>query len=126
MASSRQKIGAEAEARAALHLIAAGLTILHRNYRCRMGELDLVAREGPVLVVAEVRLRADDRFGGAAASITPAKQRRIVLATRYLLMRFPVLQKCPIRFDALLVPPTRGSTDEQDPITWIRGAFAAH
>lgn len=116
----RRQIGQHAEERAARHLCAAGLFLLHRNYRCRLGELDLVARDGATLVVAEVRLRASTRFGGAAASITRAKQRRIVLATRHLLARYPSLQRLPIRFDALLVPADEG------PIEWVRAAFDAY
>lgn len=85
-----------------------------------MGELDIVARDGATLVVAEVRLRASAQFGGAAASITRAKQRRIVLATRHLLARYPSLQRLPVRFDALLVPANEG------PIEWLRGAFDAY
>ena len=116
----RHQIGLHAEERAARHLRAAGLILLHRNYRCRLGELDLVARDGATLVVAEVRLRASTQFGGAAASITRAKQRRIVLATRHLLARYPSLQRLPIRFDALLVPADDG------PIEWLRAAFDAY
>jgi putative endonuclease len=117
----RRQIGQHAEERAARQLRAAGLTLLHRNYRCRLGELDLVARDGATLVVAEVRLRASARFGGAAASITRAKQRRIVLATRHLLARYPSLQRLPVRFDALLVP-----ADNEGPIEWLRAAFDAY
>jgi putative endonuclease len=116
----RRKIGQHAEERAAQHLHAAGLVLLHRNYLCRLGELDIVARDGTTLVVAEVRLRASAQFGGAAASITRAKQRRIVLATRHLLARYPSLQRLPVRFDALLVPANDG------PIEWLRGAFDAY
>jgi len=116
----RQRLGGVAEERAAQHLRAAGLRLLHRNYRCRMGELDLVAREGDTLVIVEVRLRSSSRFGGAAASITHAKRRRIVRATRHLLARYPSLQKWPVRFDAVLVGAPGG------PIEWLRGAFDAY
>jgi putative endonuclease len=102
------------------HLSAAGLELLHCNYRCRMGELDIVARDGAVLVVAEVRLRSSARYGGAAASITRAKQRRIVRATRHLLARYPSLQRMPVRFDAVLVPVGDG------PVEWLKGAFNAY
>jgi len=118
-ADPRHRAGREAEERAAQRLCAAGLRILHRNYRCRMGELDIVARDGDTLVIAEVRLRSSRRFGGAAASITPAKRGRIVRATRHLLARYPSLQKRPVRFDALLVSAT------DSPIEWLRGAFDA-
>lgn len=119
-ALDRQRLGADAEERAAQQLLAAGLALLHRNYRCRLGELDLVAREGGTLVIVEVRLRSSSRFGGAAASITHTKRRRIVLATRHLLARYPSLQKLPVRFDAVLVGAGDG------PIEWLRGAFDAY
>ena len=119
-AAERHQRGCDAETRAAQHLRAAGLELLRRNYRCRMGELDIVARDGAVLVVAEVRLRSSARYGGAAASITHAKQRRIVRATRHLLARYPALQRLPVRFDAVLVPLGDG------PIEWLRGAFNAY
>jgi putative endonuclease len=115
----RQRLGAAAEARAAQRLLAAGLVLLHRNYRCRLGELDLVAREGHTLVIVEVRLRSSSRFGGAAASITHAKRRRIVRATRHLLARYPSLQKLPVRFDAMLLGAENG------PSEWLRRAVDA-
>jgi len=115
----RQQIGRDAEERAAQFLTAAGLTLLQRNYRCRMGELDIVARSGNTLVVAEVRLRTRSDFGGAAASVTPAKCRRIVRATRHLLVRSPQLARMPVRFDVLIVYP------DNKPTEWLRGAFDA-
>jgi putative endonuclease len=120
MSLDRRQLGCAAEERAAQHLRAAGLELLQRNYRCRMGELDLVALQGAVLVIAEVRLRSSDRYGGAAASITHGKRRRIVRATRHLLARHPALQKLPVRFDAVLVSSAEG------PVEWIRGAFDAY
>jgi putative endonuclease len=119
MVADRRQIGASAEARAAQLLGAAGLQLVQRNYRCRMGELDLIARQGDLLIVAEVRLRSSERYGGAAASITRAKRQRIVRTTRHLLARYPSLQKCSVRFDALLV------AGEDGPIEWIKGAFDA-
>ncbi|MBV8404380.1 MAG: YraN family protein, partial [Gammaproteobacteria bacterium] len=70
MASERQQRGARAEQLAVEYLRAAGCEILHCNYRRRLGELDIVARAGEVLVIAEVRTRSSDAWGGAAASVT--------------------------------------------------------
>ena len=95
----------------------AGFVILLRNFRCRGGELDIVARRGALLVIAEVRLRSSHAFGGAAASITAAKRRRILLATRYLLARRPQLGELSVRFDALLAASPGG------PMQWIESAF---
>jgi len=112
-------LGQDGEARAARHLEECGLAIVARNWRCRLGELDLVARAGGVLVVVEVRRRSRGDFGGAAASITPAKRRRIVNATRHLLMRHPELQRLPVRFDVIALDGPDGR------IEWIRAAFDA-
>lgn len=106
--------GAIAEARAADYLTARGLSVIARNYRCRGGEIDLVCRDGASLVFVEVRLRTSRHFGGAAASITPAKQRRITLAANHYLAGKP-LPAC--RFDAVLF--------DGESIDWIRNAFDA-
>lgn len=93
----------------------AGLRILARNWRCRLGEIDLVAEEGGTLVFAEVRLRRDARYGGAAESVTAAKRARLVAAARlYLAGR----GAAACRFDVLLLDglvPSR--------VQWIRNAF---
>ena len=66
-----------AEALAAEFLVARGLSIVERNFRCRRGEIDIIARDGDTLVFAEVRLRTRSDFGGAAASITAKKRARM-------------------------------------------------
>jgi putative endonuclease len=117
--TDRQRAGSAAEDRAALCLEGAGLQLLARNYRCRMGELDLVAARDDLLVVAEVRLRSSTRFGGAAASITWKKRQRIIRATRHLLACEPALQRMRVRFDALVVEGAGAD------VQWIKGAFDA-
>jgi putative endonuclease len=112
--------GRAAEAAAARHLERAGYQILRQNFRARGGELDLVAMDGRALAIVEVRYRADDRFGGAAASITRAKRSRIVRAARALLATQPVLARLPARFDVVVVS---GPPDALD-CTLIRGAFS--
>jgi putative endonuclease len=113
----RAAAGAAAEALAARFLATRGLTIVARNFRTRHGEIDLVARDGPTLVFVEVRRRASTRFGGAAASITVAKQARWTLAARAYLARYA--NPPPCRFDAVLLdgpdPPT---------IDWQRDVIA--
>ena len=99
--------------------MAEGLTILERNYRCRGGELDLVCRDGTTLVFVEVRLRRNPAFGGAAASITPAKQRRIILASQHFLLAHR-LGDVDCRFDCILLD---GIANPH--IEWLRDAFAA-
>jgi len=108
--------GQRAEELCADLLRRAGLRILARNWRCRLGEIDLVAEEAGTLVFAEVRLRRDARFGGAAESITAAKRARIVAAARLFLAGRP---EASCRFDVLLL-------DSLSParVQWIRNAFA--
>jgi putative endonuclease len=109
------KRGVEAEAMAAAFLERQGLTILARNYRCRLGEIDLIARDLEATVFVEVRSRASSSFGGAAASITAAKRQRLLKAARHYISRQRTVPQC--RFDALLI--------EGDPprIEWLRDAF---
>jgi putative endonuclease len=106
--------GREAEIRAAAHLESRGLRVLERNFRVRGGEIDLVMRDGSTVVFVEVRLRSSADFGGAGASITAAKRRRIVLAARHWLARHG---DTDCRFDCVLIDGSR--------LEWLRDAFAA-
>jgi putative endonuclease len=107
--------GVPAENLAAAFLERQGLNILERNYRCRFGEIDLVASSGAALVFVEVRARESGAFGGAAGSITAAKRRRIVAAARHYLAKHRVRRAC--RFDVVLI---QGRDQE---IEWLTDAF---
>ena len=111
--------GRAAEAAAARHVGQLGFRIVTANFRAKGGELDLVALDGDVLAIIEVRYRASDAFGGAAASITHAKRSRIVRAARSLLATHPPLAKLPARFDVIEVT---GPADNLR-CHLIRGAF---
>jgi len=87
--------GEPAENLAAAFLEGQGLKVLERNYRCRFGEIDIVAASGAVLVFVEVRARRSAAFGGAAGSITAAKRRRLVVAARHYLARRRVAGALP-------------------------------
>ncbi len=76
------------------------LSLLERNFRVKGGEIDLVCRDGKTTVFVEVRLRSRSDFGGAAASITAAKQARLILAARHWLLRHG---ETPCRFDCVLL-----------------------
>ena len=123
MLTQRQRSGRRAEDLAAEFLRAQGCAILERNYRRRLGELDLIAREGSVLVIAEVRTRAHAGFGSAAASVDARKQRRITRAASQLLQQRADLARLPVRFDVLVVSDLSAP---QPRIEWIRHAFEAH
>jgi putative endonuclease len=116
----RQALGRAAEDAAAALLEARGLTLVLRNYRCRLGELDIVARESPdLLILAEVRLRSRLEYGDGAASVDAHKRSRLILAARHLLMTRPQLARLRIRFDVLDVRPAAAGHE----IRWIRDAF---
>jgi putative endonuclease len=108
--------GDAAEDAALAYLQVAGLKLLQRNYRTPGrggGEIDLIMRDSEdTLVFVEVRQRAGTLFGGAAASISLTKRRRIIFAAKYYLTKLPRLPAC--RFDVVLV---------ENNITWLKAAF---
>ena len=112
--SARADTGARAEALAAAFLVGQGLAIAARNFRTRLGEIDLVACERGTLVFVEVRYRATAAFGGAAASITPAKRARMRAAADAYLATLPRVPAC--RFDAILLDALAPAR-----IRWVRG-----
>jgi len=83
--SPAQRVGDQGEDQALALLTARGLHMLARNLSCPLGEIDLAMRDGDVLVFVEVRARRSKRYGGAAASIGPAKRRRLRRAARFFL-----------------------------------------
>jgi putative endonuclease len=107
-------VGQAAEARAEAFLKTHGLKFVARNWRCRFGEIDLVMQDGPTLVFVEVRLRSRSDFGGAAASVTPAKQKKLLAAARQYLSTLKTLPPC--RFDVVAL-------SGEAPPEWIRNAF---
>lgn len=118
MTDARGDLGRAGEAAAAEHLGSRGLEILERNYRCRAGEVDLVAVEGGVLVFVEVKTRSGRGYGLPAEAVTPAKQRRLrQVASQYLQERRPPQQD--LRFDVVEVLGRPGSFHLQH----LRGAF---
>ena len=121
-ATAAQVLGARAEQLALEYLQARGLTIVERNYRRRLGEIDLVALDNGVLVIAEVRTRSTDAFGGAAASVDGRKQRRIIRAAAQLLQRHRDYAALPVRFDVLIVT---GPATPAPGVQWLRHAFEA-
>ena len=98
----RQSLGKMGEELACAELTRRGYEILARRYRTRAGEIDIIARDGPTIVFVEVKARADDAFGGAAAAVGAWKQRRIGrMATDYLARRR--VGECPCRFDVVAI-----------------------
>ena len=117
-----KSVGDAGELRALAHLARHGLTLVRRNYRvaagprARGGEVDLILRERDgTLVFVEVRARASARHGGAAASVTASKQRRLIYAARHFLMSYSSPPPC--RFDVVAI--------DGEQLEWLRGAFDA-
>ncbi|GAB3446210.1 YraN family protein [Massilia solisilvae] len=111
--SKKQEQGQRWEQVAQAHLERHGLRLVQANFRCKAGEIDLVMRDGATLVFVEVRQRAARAHGGAAASITPTKVRRLVRAAELYLLRFPRTPPC--RFDVVAI--------DAGQLDWIRNAI---
>ena len=111
--------GEAAERHALAYLMQQGLKLVETNYRSRFGEIDLIMRDGEVLVFAEVRMRKNNDFGGARASITLTKQAKLIKTANQYLAK--IARPPPCRFDAVLLGDANSGT-----IEWIKNAFDAH
>lgn len=117
--SEARRRGAGVEAAARRHLLRAGLSEVAANAGYRLGELDLVMRDGDTLVFVEVRYRASADYGGGAESVDRAKRRKLVRAAQLFLLQHPTLAEEACRFD---VVDARGDPEAPD-FTWHRDAF---
>lgn len=111
--SAKQEQGQRWEQAAQRYLMRQGLQPVDTNFRCKGGEIDLIMRDGATLVFVEVRQRADRAHGGAAASIGPAKIRRLTRAATLYLMRFAHTPPC--RFDVIAI--------DGEHLQWLRNAI---
>jgi putative endonuclease len=112
-------VGRRAEKLALDHLRDKGLEEIATNFRCRMGEIDLVMLDGDCLVFAEVRFRNQNRFTSAAGSVDPHKQRKIIRTAAAFLGRYPQYSSCAVRFDVVGLD----QSGDQTTLRWIRDAF---
>lgn len=106
--------GRLAEDRALVYLQQQGLVCVTRNYACRFGEIDLIMQEASLLVFIEVRWRTNLNFGGAAASVSLAKQQRIWRTAEHYLMRYRSQPAC--RFDVVAI--------DGDIVSWLRAVMS--
>lgn len=117
---STKALGDAAETQALRYLQSQALTLVERNYRTPGrggGEIDLIMRDTDgTLVFVEVRARSRSAHGGALASVTVTKQRRIIWAARHFLIRFSPWPPC--RFDVVAL-------ESDGKVQWIRAAFNA-
>ena len=117
MKINQNNSGLAAEKLAATFSMSHGLKLVTQNYHCRFGEVNLIMMEAKTLVFVEVCLRSNSQFGGATASITPQKQRKLILTAQlYLQMH----GECACRFDAILM-----NKAALQHIEWVRNAFDA-
>ncbi len=93
--------GQQAEARALAYLQQQGMQLIERNFTCRFGEIDLIMREQQTVVFVEVRQRSSAQFGGAAASVTAAKQGKLWRTAEVFLRRYGKPPSC--RFDLIAI-----------------------
>ena len=120
--SPRQAKGREYEQLACTYLRRQGYQLLEANVRFPVGELDLIALDGPALCLIEVRARAPGRFGAAADSITAEKRRRLIRAAKWYLQRRRRTWTGPVRFDVVAIDL---DPHGQPSVRLIRNAFYA-
>jgi len=116
-----RELGKWGEELVAADLTRRGWRVRARNYRCRFGELDIVAEKGGILAFVEVKLRKNDHFAPARASVTADKQRKLRTAAESFLQKYPsALQP---RFDVAEVYSPFGELAEKSSISYIENAF---
>lgn len=98
----RKEIGIRGEDAASAFLERQGMTIVERNWRCKAGEIDIVALEGETLVLVEVKTRKSERKGTPEEAVSPTKQKRISRCARAYLQHSGV-GECPVRFDVIAI-----------------------
>lgn len=108
--------GDSAERKAKRFLIDNGLNFVEQNYRCKLGEIDLIMEDKQTLVFVEVRFRTSSAFGGAAASVSQSKQNKVIKAATHYLVSNNLYEKRSARFDVIAC----SNNDMQ----WIQGAFS--
>ncbi len=123
MSSDAALLGRWGEKQAAGYLHQKGYRLLAAGYRCRMGEIDLIAQKGRELVFVEVKLRRNARFAEAREQVTSAKQRRILLAARHFLAQRPEYGEHYCRFDVAEVYAPDGMQTAKPEIRYYEHAF---
>ena len=100
---NKRRIGAQAEQQIRKYLSEQGYTILEMNYRCRQGEVDIIARHGKYYVFIEVKYRSSAQYGATEAAVGVGQQRRISRAALSSLYNHPLPESTPIRFDVAAI-----------------------
>ncbi len=116
---ARQHLGELAETKALDYLQTQGFTLLHRNFRCKMGEIDLIGVYQNQLIFIEVRLRKNDAYGGAIDSVDFRKQQKLKRTAQFFLVFNPKFEHFTCRFDVVAVTLQQGQLS----LEWIQDAF---
>ena len=111
-------VGNQAETQACRYLQKQGLTLIERNFNCKLGEIDLIMQDGEYVVFIEVRYRSDRGYGSAADSVTRQKQNKLIRTALYYLQN-RALNNRASRFDIIAIHPGKKNPD----IDWIKNAF---
>ncbi len=111
----RGRLGASGEELAARRMKKLGFAVVDRNWRCHAGEIDLVARKGPLLVFVEVKTRKSDRFGPPQNAVTARKKAKIEqLAGIYV--KTKKLEDLKVRFDVIAIRWNEGGGSDMEHI----------
>ncbi len=102
MLNKRQLLGKQGEIEAGKFLVDRGYEIIERNFRCRLGEIDIIAREKNFVVFIEVKTRSNSSYGSAASAVTPRKQQQISRVAQLYLIEKDMIS-CDARFDVVEV-----------------------
>ena len=121
MTEKRLQFGREGESAALAFLKKKGYRILEKNFRARVGEIDIIAEQVGVIVFIEVKARTSHEFGHPFMAITPAKQRKIIQTAKSFLARKRIFDK-PMRFDVVALTSDAGSPDSWQ-IELLENAF---
>ena len=117
----RRELGAWGEERAAKYLRGKGYTIVERNFRCRSGEIDIIARRGDIIAFVEVKLRRDADFAEAREFVTAAKQRRVIMTAGYWLTSHQT--ELQPRFDVIEIYAPEGVQTKLPRVCYLEDAF---
>jgi len=118
--TARKQAGNQAEQLAREHLTRHGLSFCESNFQCKTGEIDLIMKDGEMLVFVEVRYRAETSHGSPLDTVTPSKQRKLIRTASYFLQQHFGDRWPACRFDVVGI---NGELDGQPQVQWIPSAF---
>ena len=113
---NKRAVGSKTEDEAARFLAGCGLTVIEQNFRCRFGEIDLVARDGKFTVFVEVKYRKDSKAGSPEEAVSAAKARKISKVSDYYRVVHKLPEDSPVRYDVVAI--------DGDTFRWYRNAFS--